>query len=109
MLFSGANTTDLLWAYDADLVLTTPNTLSIKRYPIDAVQLVNYTIFGSADGSATKVTDIFDSNLMRTSRDPLTVIRTGYAAIAVGNYALFCGGADNDDHVYDTVDVYTIA
>ena len=101
-------------AYDVSLTRTTaPAALSFVRENLAAVSVRGYTLFGGgsrgvgADGSYMNETvDAYDFDLTKRSVANLNTARAHLAAAAVGDYALFGGGASR---VYHSGDGYWIS
>ena len=54
----------------------------------------------------SSIVDVYDSNLVRSATNELSISRNGLSATTVGKYALFGGGYDGSS-VRDEVDIYT--
>lgn len=92
-------------AYDISLARTTPAALSSERYNLAAVTVGSYALFGGGIEDYTlnstgdkhyvlsKTVDGYDFNLTKRAITDLNKARGRLAAAAVGDYALFGGGA----------------
>lgn len=100
-LFGGGYTTaavsitNVVDAYDASLIRSTPTALSISRYQLAAISIGNYALFGggyNANGDYSSTVDAYNTSLIRSTPTVLSLSRSYLAATSVGDYALFGGG-----------------
>lgn len=87
--------------------------LSSGKHSMAATTLSDYAVIAggsnstsvSVSGTASKVLDVYDPYLTKTTPDLLQTGRYNFAAAAIGNFALF-GGGKSFSYPYSTVDAY---
>ena len=101
-------------AYNASLVRTTPTGLSQARGYLSATSIGDYALFGGGATSGifdnVSTVDAYNTSLVRSTPTGLSQARSLLSATSVGNYALFGGGTYNQNTGYaDTVDAYVVS
>ena len=104
------NTIDV---YNTSLVRTTPTVLSDGRSSLAATTIGEYALFGGGYGTnpmplsgEKDIVDAYNKSLVHSTPTVLSVAKSRLAAVTLGEYALFGGGIDIDNHYSGTVDVY---
>lgn len=116
-LFSGgrSRSSNVVTTYDGSLVKSAAPSLSAHNIQIQGASMKEYALFaggglGYASDPAYVVPSVsaYDSSLVKSLLNDLSVARIKMATANVGNYTLFCGGSSdvNNKALYDTVDAY---
>lgn len=107
---SSSACTNVVDAYNKDLVKTLPTQTQEAKRMIFAGGLGNYIIMGGGNtiDVATNISEAYNKNLIKTTIDSLSTKRSISGVANVGDYLLFAGGFGTSSTAYDTVDAYQI-
>ncbi len=116
-LFTGGYTADtnVVNAYNKNLVHSNPMALSTTRTILKGLSIEGYALFAGGQGLDNNeyflrdTVDAYNVNLVRSILPPLSEKKAGPGAAVVGDYALIAGGGLNvaGSNDFKSVDVYT--